>query len=92
MTALGIYAVVYSLRQTTSPARPELLYPRRYRLSTFFMVAGALLWLVPQVLAIETTSQPFFAPVVSVLTSTNHHDLATWILVGSVVLVALTGA
>ena len=25
VTALGIYAVVYSLRQTTSPARPELL-------------------------------------------------------------------
>jgi hypothetical protein len=53
---------------------------------------GALLWLVPQVLAIERTSQAFFAPVVSVLTSTNHPDLATWILVGSVVLVALTGA
>ncbi len=25
VTALGNYAVVYSLRQTTSPARPELL-------------------------------------------------------------------
>jgi hypothetical protein len=65
---------------------------RHYRLSTFFMIAGALLWRVPQVLAIERTSQAFFAPVVSVLTSTNHPDLATWILVGSVVLVALTGA
>jgi hypothetical protein len=66
--------------------------PRHYRLATYFMVAGALLWLVPQVLAIETTSQPFFAPLVSALTSTNHPDLATWILMSSVVLVALTGA
>lgn len=66
--------------------------PRHYRLATYFMVGGALLWLVPQVLAIETTSQPFFAPVVSALTSTSHPDLATWILVGSVFLVAATGA
>lgn len=66
--------------------------PRDYRLSTLFLVGGAALWLVPQVLAIETTSQPFFAPVVSALTSTNHPDIATGILLVSVVLVALTGA
>jgi hypothetical protein len=66
--------------------------PRHYRLSTYFLVTGALLWLVPQVLAIEVTSQSFFAPVVGALTSTAHPDIATGILIGSVVLVALTGA
>lgn len=66
--------------------------PRHYRLATLFLVSGAALWLVPQLFAIETTSQPFFAPVVSALTSSNHPDIATGILFGSVILVALTGA
>ena len=66
--------------------------PRHYRLATLFLVGGAGLWLVPQLFAIETTSQPFFAPVVSALTSTNHPDIATGILFASVALVALTGA
>ena len=55
-------------------------------------MVGAALWLVPQVFAIEVTSQPFFAPVVSALTSTNHPGIATGILFGSVILLALTGA
>lgn len=66
--------------------------PRHYRLATLFLVGGAGLWLMPQLFAIETTSQPFFAPVVRALTSTNHPDIATGILFGSVILVALTGA
>jgi hypothetical protein len=66
--------------------------PRHYRLATLFLVSGAALWLVPQLIAIEVVSQPFFAPVVSALTSTNHPDIATGILFGSVILVALTGA
>ena len=66
--------------------------PRHYRVATLFLVGGAALWLVPQLFAIETTSQPFFAPAVSALTSTNHPDIATGILFASVALVALTGA
>ncbi len=66
--------------------------PRHYRLASLFLIVGAGLWLGPQLFAIETTSQPFFAPAVSALTSTNHPDIATGILFGSVILVALTGA
>jgi len=66
--------------------------PRHFRLSTIFLVIGAALWLVPQALAIETTSQPFWSTVDGALTSTNHPDIATGILAASVVLLALTGA
>jgi len=65
---------------------------RDYRLSSAFLVAGAALWLVPQLLAIETVSQPYMAGVVNALTSTSHQDITTAILLGSVVLMALTGA
>ena len=66
--------------------------PRHYRLATLFLVSGAALWLVPRLFAIEVVSQPFFAPVASALTSTNHPDIATGILFASVILVGLTGA
>jgi len=83
----GVAAIVRAMRPGDAADNP-----RHYRLATLFLVGGAGLWLVPQLFAIETTSQPFFAPMVGALTSTNHPDIAPSILFGSVIVVALTGA
>jgi len=66
--------------------------PRHYRLATLFLVIGATLWLVPQTLAIETVSQPFFAPLSNLLTSTAQPGATNIILIASVALLAVTGA
>ena len=62
-----------------------------YRLATAFLVAGATLYYVPQVFAIEAADQASLAGFASALTSSSHPTLALWILwisLAGVVLVA----
>ncbi|HET9015481.1 MAG TPA: hypothetical protein VFN57_07785 [Thermomicrobiaceae bacterium] len=51
-----------------------------YRVSTAFLVAGATLYYLPQVFAIEAASQPRLSWFVNTFTSSSHPQAALWIM------------
>jgi len=57
-----------------------------YRVSTAFLAVGAAFYLVPQIFAIETTSQGWLSGVASFLTSTSN---PTWM--GPILIVSMLG-
>jgi hypothetical protein len=62
-----------------------------YRLTTVFLVAGATLYYIPQVFAVEAASQPYLAWFTQNLTSNTNVAVALpimWIALAGVVIVA----
>jgi hypothetical protein len=57
-----------------------------YRVSTAFLAVGAAFYLIPQIFAIETTSQGWLSGVASFLTSTSN---PTWM--GPILIVSMLG-
>jgi hypothetical protein len=57
-----------------------------YRVSTAFLAVGAALYLVPQIFAIESTSQGWLSGVVNFLTSTSNQ---AWM--GPILIVSMVG-
>jgi len=57
-----------------------------YRVSTALMAVGAGLYLIPQIFAIETTSQPWLSGVDNFLTSTSN---VAWM--GPIVIISMIG-
>jgi len=62
-----------------------------FRLATAFLVIGATLYYIPQVFAVEATSQPYLAGFGQVFTSNANPAVALvlmWIAIAAVVIIA----